>query len=581
MYCVVSILFKLIWSVKELCFISGLVSCEVALERPVRSYVPCHKSHSTLRGLISSNRYGQIVTLVGMVGIGKTELMKQTCVELQDKYLIIQPTEGSDRSKYHDIVKSVHDILRNFSCDVQPEKESIVACLNGLKRDFILSLDISKVPHTQKFCGNVKKFISEIQSIPYCKLILISARYSCKNCQKKENDVLNISLPPFSYEESAVLLMKLLPDLDSNEREKLIDCCQGFPIQSELVAENWPQVLQPSSCLAKINNITVDSAFRTHFDTFTQETKEVLVSLSLIKDEFPVELACAILGIEIQDVISIVGLLTNLQLLLQRGNNYQMPWIVRHYISDMIRKDAGLEKLANKAKKSLIELLVEFLYGMNELFMGYTHKAQCKLFTLLLNGPVNIKFGSCSAIQALGFYRRFELSLHWALKEGTRNKRLGAIEMVADCANECVSFLAKAMEKPTIIFLYETIGRCKIIKRNKMRNASTLVSIAFLKMYHNGCHSEPQAIENLLKRALEDLPMNGRFESSSNHFHLGEVVAHCHTKLGHMIAANDPNSFDNGLEMIHKGISIREEEVRRGSGSKALIAAGFVDVASK
>ena len=515
-----------------------------------------------------------------MVGIGKTEMMKWICLKLQGKNTVIQPTEGSASTKFSDILHSIHDILKYISYDVKPEKSSIIACLEELASPFVLSLDIAKVPHTSKFCSNIKKFINEVQSISHCKLILTSARYSCKGCQKKNDKTMSIIMPPFNFQESFSALGKQRSNWDAILIVDVINDCQGIPIHLENIIDDEQGSLVRQSFHIDTSKFVADEAFITYINTCGSQIKKSLVYLCHIKDEFPLELAAVILEIEIQDAMNICSVLQKEQLLLQRGRRYHMPWIVQYYIIDMINTRKDLHKEAKMAKCSLIKLLVGFLYQLNEFFMGYHYASECNLFDELLNEADPKLCTTDPAVQAIEFYKRYKRSFNWALKEGISDESLKLAEAVADCANECVSFLAKAMEKSAVIHLYQKVRNCNRIMRNDIRNACTLVSIAFLKMYHNGCDSDANQIEKMLRSALDCLCNVDNFESSSPHFHMKEVIAHCYSKLGHM-AAKLPDSFDIGRKMIHEAIKIREQEVKRNLGSRALVAAGYVDIASK
>ena len=540
--------------------------------------------HSQVRDFIHSNQDTKVVTLVGGVGIGKTELMKHICLELQNEYLIIQVVDASD---YSEIIQIIFQILKQISHDVQQDQESIIACLKDLDSPFVLSLDISRLPHTSDNCRRICQLIKQVQSLKYCKFLLTSARCtSCKSCRKKQKNTSNISVIPLSYHESIKALKNLSLTVDSNFIEDVVDHCQGFPIHLDEVKDHsMSEFLARPIYHGHTQKIHVDEAFQFYVRNCGDEVKKALACLCFIKDEFPLEFATEILDIDALAVGRICKLLKEENLLLELDGNFQMPWIVQHYMIEMINVDEKLKAMTKKGKKSLIQLLLKLLYKTNELFMHYPKMPECKLYDDLLNRvlPVPLKRGP--AVKALGFYKKYKRSFEWIFKEGISDKSLGLAELVADCMNECVSFLAKAMEKSTVINLYQKLKSCKRIKRNEIRNACTDISIGFLKMYHNNYHFEPESLSKMLRAALWSLHnCESRkiiLEQLSEHFHLEEVEAHCLSKLGHIIAANFPECFSEGENMLRDALKIRNHEWDNGSGSRLLVASTFHDIASK
>ena len=546
------------------------------MERPV--------VHSQVREFIHSDQDTKVVTLVGGVGIGKTELMKHVCLELKEEYLIIQVV---DASEYSEILQIIFQILRQISHDVQPNQASIIACLKDLENPFVLSLDISRLPHTSANCRCICMLIKQVQSLQNCKFILTSARFtSCKSCRKKLKNTTSIFVNPLSYHESIKALNNQNVTVDSKFREDVVDHCQGFPIHLDEVREHsMPGFLTKPIYNGHTQRIHVDEAFQLYVRDCGEEVMKALACLCFIKDEFPLEFANEILDIDALAVEDICKHLKEENLLLELDGNYQVPWIVQHYMAQMIRDDDTLKGMTKKGKKLFIQLLLKFLYKTNELFMHYPNTPECRLYDELLNRVVPVPVRRGPAVKALGFYKKYKRSFEWILKEGISDKSLGLAELVADCMNECVSFLAKAMERSTVINLYQKLKSCKRIKRNEIRNACTDISIGFLKMYHNSCHFESESISKMLRAALKRLSncesRHSVLEQLTEHFHLEEVEAHCLSKLGHIIAANFPDSFSEGESMLHDALKIRQQECLNGSGSRLLVASAYYDIASK
>ena len=580
-----SLITLLAWPLHStLCFISGSNSLTTALEKPVPHYVKREVLWSKVLKIAHSDKTNTAVTLVGGVGIGKTELMKDICLDLQEKYVIIQVLEAS---KCSDIPQSICQILKQISFDVQPNQGSIISCLKKLETALVFSLDVSRLPHTHDNCNSMWGLISQIQSLPYCKLLLISIRFtSCMICNQERENTTTMIVNPLDYHESIAAVRNLNVTIDPKYYKDIANHCQGFPIHlNEVEGHDVPGFLDKPIYFASTQHIYADKSFKMYVKRCGSEVKKALACLCLIKDEFPLELAVQMLEVEKKTVSKICNHLIKEQLLLERSGNYQMPWIMQHYMTHMINADETLKAMTKKGKKSLIQLLLKFLYKSNELFMHYQNTPECRLYDELLNRVVPVPLRRGPAVKALGFYKKYKRSFEWILKEGISDKSLGLAELVADCMNECVSFLAKAMERSTVINLYQKLKSCKRIKRNEIRNACTDISIGFLKMYHNSCHFESESISKMLRAALKSLrnfeSRHSVLEQLTEHFHLEEVEAHCLSKLGHIIAANFPDSFSEGESMIRDALKIRQQECLNGSGSRLLVASVYYDIASK
>ena len=530
-----------------------------------------------------SDKKNTAVTLVGGVGIGKTELIKDICLSLQERYVVIQVLEAS---KCSDILQCICQILKQVAFDVQPNQVSISSCLQKLETPFVFSLDISRLPHTDDNCNSMRMLTRQIQSSPCCKLLLTSKRFtSCAICkQEKENAII---VCPLDYHESITALRKLNVTIDPKFIKDVVDHCQGFPIHfNEVEEHNVPGLLDKPIYYTSKLHIYADEAFKTHIIKCEDKFQKALACLCLIKDEFPLEFAMQILEVEKETVSEICNRLIKEQLLLERNGNYQMPWIVQHYMTRMINADKKLRDSVRKPKKSLIRLLLMFLFKTNELFMHYPSNCKCKLYNELLNRVVLYPSKSRPAVKALQFYKRYKRSFEWALEEAINDKSLGLTELVTDCANECVSFLAKAMKKSTAINIYQRISRsCRVGKDAKIRNACTDVSIGFLKIYYKGCQDDSESISQMLKSALNSLHScehsSKTLQQLSEHLHLKEVEAHCLAKLGHTMVAYNLDTFDEGLKMVKESVDIRKQECKSGSGSLLLVAAAYCDIASK
>ena len=580
-----SLITLLAWPLHStLSFISGSNSLTTALEKPVPHYVKREVLWSQVLEIAHSDKTNTAVTLVGGVGIGKTELMKDICLGLQENYVIIQVLEAS---KCSDILQSICQILKQISFDVQPNQGSIISCLKKLETALVFSLDISRLPHTHDNCNSLWGLISQIQSLPYCKLLLISIRFtSCMICNQERENTTTMIVNPLDYHESIAAVRNLNVTIDPKYYKDIANHCQGFPIHlNEVEGHDVPGFLDKPIYFASTQHIYADKAFKMYVKRCGSEVKKALACLCLIKDEFPLELAVQMLEVEKKTVSKICNHLIKEQLLLERSGNYQMPWIMQHYMTHMINADETLKAMTRKGKKSLIQLLLKFLYKSNELFMHYGNTPECRLYNKLLDRAVLYPARSWPAVKALEFYKRYKRSFEWSLNEAINDESLGLTELATDCVNECVSFLAKAMEKSTAIDIYQRIRNCRVGKEAEIRNACTNVSIGFLKIYYNGCQCESECISKMLKAALESLRRcrhsSKALKQLSEHLHLKEVEAHCLAKLGHIMVACNLDSFDKGLKMVEDSLDIRQQESNSGSGSKLLIAAAYCDIASK
>ena len=513
-------------------------------------------------------------------------MMKELCVKLEEKCLVIQAMEASSRSKFADILESISHIVSTVSSNGHSDIKCIIKTLRALGSTFVLSLDTSKVPHTSKFCSNAKMFIKEVHLIPNCKLILTSARFFCKNCHRKNGNATCIKVPYLNKRESADLLKKLNVNWDQKSTENIVNFCQGSPALLEHFSEttSLSEVFGRKLSHKCLHSFVSDEAFSSQLKNFSKDIKHIMVYLCQIKDEFPIALAHEILDIETRDVMNACEFLEKENMLIHRDGCYQVPQIIHCYVNHIIENDQELKSVAKKAKLAFIQLFVGFLYKMNELFIGYPQSDDCRLFNELLRDVTFDTDERQCARKVLLFYRKYENSFESALKQGVKNKNLKAVKFVADCANECVSFLAKAMERSTVINLYQNIAKCDQVTKSQICHASTLVSIAFLKIYQHGNQGEsalPDEIIQMLKNALGILLYHNEDDNDCGNVHLQEIIAHCFSKLGYALATKYPESFDEGRKMMNVAIDIRKKEVEKGCGSQAMIAAGFVCIGGK
>lgn len=585
-------------------FFVGSEAHVMNLKAAVPHYVEREDLSNKLLRMFQGDSTVKLCTIVGAVGVGKTELINDGCYQAKAQYhdalTIIQPMEATECSYFCDLIESIAHVLNKEPAPGQSTLSCVSQVLQRMKSKFILIIDVSKAPHTPTFCSELKKFTRQMLSNQSCKMV-VSARFVCQRCTfKNQNFAKRLFVPYMDETHSMKVLQNLEVNWDEETVQSTIELCHGSPLLLEHWAESSTEITTPrkKSKAMCFHKFKVDEAFQEQFKGYSNDLKKSIIQLSAIKGEFSNLLASKILeDNEMENTNDDLSLMVSQQLLVKLDSGlfhptdiYMMPPLIQEYVRQII--DDGPQEIKSasvRANQMLFKLFTDLLYTMNAKFMGFQNplanpfydemvKEQEESCCCFNNNP-GMEDCSCpEARKILLLYKRYSYCFEHALKQGMKEK---SWMKAVDCANDCVSFLGKTMHAAAVLELFKVAMGCARERNDAVRHACTMVSIAFLSIYHHGCQSE-DAYDNIcmLEKAEKNILSND-LKKFSLGLRIKEVLAHCYSKLGHLIAANHKDQFDKGLNILNKALAIRQQEIERGRGSNAMIAAYFTDLASE
>ncbi len=532
----------------------------------------------------------RVVLVSGGPGIGKTEVINSVCDVISRNNqgtLIVQPIEGRNGTPFSDISDDISYLL---SCRPSEKSSfhSIIRRLRELNQDIVVSLDVSKVPYRHEFFNDFWNFVKKIVYGTTRVKLLITAR--CKDSGIKINNFKEVRLSYLKRSTSKELLQTCC-DCEVEDIDSVIDCCEGTPT----LIVNYPKLVNLRKRFNRRRGLTllleqtshVDEAFRMQIEGYTKIRKQTLTMLAAVPGKISVPLASYLLNEERHDVEMICNTIVSEHLLVENSPYFVFPPIIKHYLTMLSKENNELDLIYHKSEAKLSGFFVNVLFAMNSKFMALNDMRRDRCFDLMLKDQET----DCDCLQpnaqcdcpmsrkVVRLYKTFASSFLWALEDGI--KRPDSWARTVDCANETVSLLAKHLNVQEAERLYQELllAKCEQ-QKDEVRIACTKVSIGFLTMYYHKCQTYPEMVTNLLEDAMLVLPKVSA-DNDALAVEIREVEAHCLSKLGHTLAANYEAEFKSGLKMVFRGKKIREDEIKKGRGSKALIAAILVDIASK
>ena len=574
------------------------------LKPAVKHYVEREDLSNKLLRMLQEDSTIKLCTVVGGVGVGKTELINDGCYKAKEQYdtlTIIQPIEATEGTNFSDLMENIAHALKKVPAPGKSTQSCVSRVLLRMKSKFVLVIDVSKAPHTPTFCNELKKFTREMVANQSCKMV-VSARFVCQRCTfKSQNFAKRLFVPYMDTKHSMNVLQNLEVNWDEETVRSTIELCHGSPLLLEHCAEARVEITSPrrKSKAMCFHKFKVDEAFQEQFKGYSNDLKKSVVQLSAIKGGFSSLLASKMLeDNEMENTNDDLSLMVSQQLLVKLESGsfhpkdiYMMPPLIQEYLRQII--DDGSQEIKSasvRANQMLFKLFTDLLYTMNAKFMGFQNplanpfydemvKDQEESCCCFSNNNAGLEGCSCpEARKILLLYKRFSLCFEYALKQGMKEK---AWMKAVDCANDSVSFLGKTMHAAAILELFKAVMACTRERNDAVRHACTMVSIAFLSIYHHGCQSEDAKNNIFMLEKAEEKILSNDLKKFSLGLRIKEVLTHCYSKLGHLIAANHEDQFDKGLNIVNKALKIRQQEIEKGRGSTAMIAAYFTDLASE
>ena len=544
---------------------------------------------------LCQNNKTHIIHVVGGLGVGKTELIKQVCYNIwpmQTFYI-----ECTEDETFVGILETISQIL-GCNPDGRSLQQRVFSLLINCSQSALLVLDISKVPNRPDFHHSIWKFVLKLGEANSPLKVIVTARYKDDRIRKM-NLIQHVFVPCLSKEESKDLIA-LVDSADdcsigsskacSKEIDQLISYCQGTP---HMLIKYYTEIkpigisVRRKSMSILVEQLRMDLAFKLQFETYATALKIQIIKLSAIPGVFSCDIASNVL--ESEDVESarlIVTIIFKEQLLQREGSYFFMPSIIREFIKQLAAENNHLKTTLSGAVERVTCCYLSVLYALNAMFMALEDCCGNAILDTLLNDVETMcdcleedkdRCDCPIARKLLLVYRQNEMCFEWVIEHGVRGEHW---RQVTDCINECVSLLAKTASLELKDSVYRYALTQSTSSKDIARRSCTLVSIVFLQMYHHNCRSDPvHSIAQLEEAEMHLNSCAGKIKDLN--LEIYEVWAHCLTKLGHLIGANNKEELEKGMEKLYKALEIRHNEIRQGRGSKALIAAAYVDIASK
>ena len=560
----------------------------------------------------------KLITIVGLPGIGKSQLLQFSAKKVRKRFpdcLVVKPSVATAKTTLKDFLS---DILMEIH--VGPSNDSYSCSRHYVKRKLLhinkpllLLFDISQIPMSSQTWDDMWVLIRGLLLAEDNKLKVLVTMCSCPESSKvndiESQDILVKELDLGCSEE---LLQKCAPMVSSEQAALIWKYCGGIPLvlrhmgahicRGGKVDARRLSVISKCDlpCLRTImRNSVMFSHFRVVFDSLHKSEKEDLVKLSILPGSFSLRMASIVIGNNqyYSQVEHICDEFYEIYNFLDKDGNgsYRMQNIIRSFLHEISITDKQLIRVNKEAVKRFYRFYLQLTIILDAKFlakplhnMSSAHEefiedgdSKCKCPHRLneVEDIESLSNRSCTCAKSWKTLKTFEehrLCIKETLLEGINHPELW--KDTIDSATETVSFLNKALTVPELFEIYDKHYQVARDNDDEMRKAFTLVSLGFIHLVAYGCQDDPKNTADMLFKAKHILYKHwGQLEKLG----MLEVLAHCLSKLGLILAANQPAERDLAFDMVIDALDIRTKKVAADRRCEVLIAATYVDFASK
>ena len=496
--------------------------------------------------------------IIGLPGIGKSELLKNSLNKIQAKYAslnVISPFFPSFIGEagwgFEDIVMSILEELQPGICVTKHRVAVLHKILTNLKEPTLLVLEIAYINIKQDAIVAFWSFMDRLLRTDNSNLKVIAT--SCKTpelSQLRHLQVEELHLKGLDKSNVFALLRYMNPTIKDEYCEKIYQFCGGNPFILRKLGAHIENSTEPEKEVKDLISVLGSSCEVDYLQPFMRKTI-LKRDMKIVFDELETEerialvkLCCFygkitvddIVGIFENDVVTTAKHLWRNHCILEKskcGTYFLMNEITRTFIQDYALGDKILSRVLFESKSMLIKHYLKMLRELDDVFFGPYHlnkyhlclflvqkyREECKMCTTNC---------SCAVPQVLKFLlQKHKAMIMRSIKSGLNDEHL--FDETFRTCSKAVHFLRNVVPYSELHEIFDLIFEKSSLLNLKTRMAVTMANLVFIKIYHKVCAEKDENISYLTK-AINYLEKQ---KPCLSHDFL-EMLAYCYVNRGYL-----------------------------------------------